>query len=172
MSDEAALSAPALPETPYETPQRGCRIVSKPAGHILQILAPPFAAGVESRLIELTGGDAHALRGAGPGVWRLVGEASLTPQDIVDREARLGPQVHIIDQTHGRVRLEISGAGAVRLLATGAAIDLSPPRFPVGSACETQFGRIGIHLARTGADRFELLVGRSYAMALWEELTS
>jgi sarcosine oxidase subunit gamma len=172
MADEAASSAPALPETPHEGPRGDFRIVARPAGHVLQILAPPFADGTASRVGELSDGDAHALRCAGPGTWYLVGDAPLAPEDIAEREARLGPRTRIVDQTHGRFRLEISGPGAARVLATGTAVDLSLARFPIGSACETQFGHIGIHITRTGADRFELLVGRSFATSLWEELTS
>ena len=171
MSDETALSTAALPEGPHETPRRDCRIVARPAGHILQILAPPFDAGVASRVRELTDGGAHALRSAGPGFWWLVGDASLNAQDIADLETRLGPQVRIVDQTHGRVRLEITGPGAVRLLATGTAVDVSLEKFPIGAVCQTLFGPIGIHLTGTGADRFEALVGRSYAVSFWEHLT-
>jgi sarcosine oxidase subunit gamma len=169
--DDAALSAPALPETPYESLKGDCRIASRPAGHILQILAPTFAAGFAPRLSELTDGGADALRSAGLGDWYVVGDAPLTPQDIAQLEIRLGPQAWLIDQTHGRVRLEISGPGAVSLLATGTAVDLSLKRFQIGVACETLFGHIGIHLTRTGSTSFELLVGRSFAFSLWGDLT-
>jgi hypothetical protein len=67
--DDAALSAPALPETPCESLKGDCRIASRPAGHILQILAPTFAAGIAPRLSELTDGGAYAMRSAGLGVW-------------------------------------------------------------------------------------------------------
>lgn len=172
MSDEAALPAPALPEREFVSPQCDCRIVYRPAGHILQVLAPAHAVGAKSRVSELNDGGANALRAAGPETWYIVGDALLTPQDIADREVQFGPQARLVDQTHGRVRLEISGPGAVRILATGTAVDLSLLRFPVGSACETLFGHIGIHLTRTGPDCFELLVGRSYAHSLWEEMTN
>jgi sarcosine oxidase, subunit gamma len=171
MSDEAATPASALPDTPYDAPSGHCRIASKPAGHVLQILAPPFAADQSAHLTELSDGSANALRAAGPGIWYVVGDAPLTPQDIARAEIRLGPQVQLIDQSHGRVRMELSGPGAVRLLATGTAVNLSFERFPIGSACETLFGHIGVHLTRTGADRFELLIARSFAMSLWAELT-
>jgi sarcosine oxidase subunit gamma len=155
----------ALPETPHFTKRGDCRIASRPAGHILQVLARPFDAERAAHLGEF------ALRPAGPGSGYLVGETPLTPRDIAQLEARLGPQARLVDQTHGRVRLELSGPGAVRLLATGTAVDLSFQRFPVGAACETLFGHIGVHLTRTGADCFELLVGRSFAENLWQELT-
>lgn len=171
MADEAAIPEGPLPGTPYEQPGGDCRIASRSAGHILQILAPPFAPDLPAHLAQLSDGGPHALRPAGPGVWYVVGDTPLTVQDLLERENRLGAQFQLIDQTHGRVRLELSGGGAAPLLVTGTAVDLSLPRFPIGSAVETLFGHIGVHLTRTGADRFELLVGRSFAISLWDELT-
>jgi sarcosine oxidase, subunit gamma len=172
MSDETVSSAPALPETPHQARKGDCRIAFRPAGHILQILQTALAAGVPSRLNELAHSGGCAPRSGGPATWWLVGHEPLTPSEIDDLSVRLGPQAWIVDQTHGRVRIEISGPGAVRLLATGTAIDLSLSRFPIGSATETLYGHIGLHLARTADERFELLVGRSYALSLWDELTS
>jgi sarcosine oxidase, subunit gamma len=172
MPDDAALMAPALPETPRETLKGDCRIASRPAGHILQILASLSAADIASRLSGLAVGDARALRTAGPETWYVVGAAPLTPQDIAQLEMRLGPRAWVIDQTHGRARLEISGSSASSLLATGAAVDLAIGRFPIGAACETLFGHIGVHLTRTGPNNFELLVGRSFAVSLWDALTN
>ena len=172
MFDGAPKPASALPEAPRSTPRGDARIAAKPAGHILQILGAPLDADLASRVAGFRVGDAHALRPAGPGVWYLLGDASLSPGDLAGRQTRLGPLAHIVDQTHGRERIELSGPGAVRLLATGTAVDLSLGRFPIGAATETLFGHIGVHLTRTGPERFEVLVGRSYAMSLWEELTS
>ena len=171
MSDETAAPAPASPETAYETPKWDCRIAYRPAGHILQMLMRPFANDISERLPELTDGSAYALRAAGPGVWYIVGDATLTPHEIEQREIRLGRLVTLIDQTHGRVRLELVGPGAGRHLATGTAVDMSPTRFCLGSACETLFGHIGVHITRTGPDHFEVLVGRSFAWSLWEQMT-
>jgi sarcosine oxidase, subunit gamma len=171
MSDEAARPAPELPKTPYVTLRGECRIASWAAGRVLQVLARPFAAEIASRLGESTDDGAYALRAVGPGSWYIVSEMPLTPRDVAQLETTLGPQTWLIDQTHGRVRVEISGPGAMRRLTTGTAVDLSSQRFPVGAGCETLFGHIGIHLTRTGDDRFELLVGRSYAVSLWEQLT-
>ncbi|MDE3175846.1 MAG: hypothetical protein KGM15_07030 [Pseudomonadota bacterium] len=161
----------ALPQTPHATPQGDCRLASRPAGHVLQILAPPdlTAAALASALTDVA---AHAIRSAGPGVWYLPGDASLTREEIARREARLGPEVRIVDQTLGRARLELSGLGATRQLATGTGVDISMASVPIGAVCEALFGHIGLHLTRAGTDRFELLVARSYALNFWEELTS
>ena len=168
MSEAIVMSSSPLPDASCLTPRGDARIVWLPAGHILQILGRPFGEGLEARLRALSGAAPHAVRAAGPGVWFLVGEA---PRDIEASESALGAEAGVVDQTHGRVRIGVVGAGAARLLATGTALDLSLSRCPIGFCGETLFGHIGVHLTRTGADSFELLVGRSFAASLWHELT-
>ena len=170
MSDEISAPTLPLPETAYETPNGDCRIAFRQTGHVLQVLAPPFGADVSAHLSKLSEGGSCAVRATGPGAWYVVGDALLTPQDVAHWETQLGAQITLIDQTHGRVRLELSGPGAARRLATGTAVDLSLHRFAEGAACETLFGHISIHLTRTDPDRFEVLVGRSLALSLWDEL--
>lgn len=169
MSDQA--TTPALPETPRGTPQGDCRIAARPAGAVLQAVAPPFG-GLSSPVLAERLAEIGAPRAAGPGVWYVVGEAPVTAPVMARLRDQLGESVHLIDQTHGRVRIELSGPGAERLMATGSAVNLSLDRFPVGSACETLFRHVGVHITRVGPDRFELLVGRSFALSLWEDLTN
>lgn len=171
MSESPVAVASPVPEGPATTPRGDARVVFRPAGHILQILARSPAGELETRLRALSDGAPFAVRAAGPGAWFLVGEAALTPAALAEVERALGRDAAWIDQTHGRVRLEIAGFGAARRLATGTALDLSLRRCPVGFAAETLFGAIGVHIARTGAQTFELLVGRSFAASLWEDLT-
>ena len=171
MSESPVSSASPLPDAMARTRRGDARVVSRPAGHVLQILGRPFGEGLEARLRALSDGGAFAVRAAGPGVWFLVGDAPLTVTGIAAIEGALGGLAAVVDQTHGRVRLKVEGPGASRLLATGIALDLSLAKCPPGFAAETQFGHIGVHLTRTGDERFELLVGRSFAQSLWEELT-
>ena len=80
MSDEALVPAPALPETPHEAPKGDCRIAFQPAGHVLQILAPPFAADPSAHLAELSNGGACSVASRRPGHlvyrWRLAADAA------------------------------------------------------------------------------------------------
>ena len=166
---ETSLSpTPALPETRARARRDECEIVYLAAGHILQVLARASAGDMSSHLVEMFGASA---RRAGPHVWWIVGDGELSPAAIHDLRARLGREATLIDQSHGRVRIEVSGPSCRALLATGCAVNLAPSALPVGAGRECLFGHIGVHLTRTGEDQFELLVGRSFAQSLWEELT-
>ena len=150
-----------LPTAPYASP-RGYRLCARPMGCVLLALGFP---GAEAPCVE-----AFAVRPAGPLTWILIGEAPLSSADLAQREAALGGAVALVDLTHGRERLEISGPGAVRKLAAGVAVDLTASAFPVGASCQTLCGHIAVHLTRTGPECFELIVGRSIAHDLWRAL--
>jgi len=136
-----------------------------PVGHVW--LAVSFGDALEDRLAVLASRP-FALRAAGPLTWLIVGD---DPRSFAEAERALAPEGALIDLSRGRVRYEIEGPGARAKLATGTAVDLTPSAFPEGAACETMFNHISVHLTRTGADRFEILVGRSFAESLWRELT-
>ncbi|SFH66434.1 sarcosine oxidase subunit gamma family protein [Albimonas pacifica] len=103
------------------------------------------------------------LRRLGPGQRLVMGA---TAQALGD----LAPEVSAVEQSGSRARIGVSGPGAAVLLARGVGADLHPSRFAEGASAPMLFGRIGIVLARQGAERWEVLVPRSYALSLWEEL--
>ena len=103
------------------------------------------------------------LRRLGPGQRLVLGA---TAQALAD----LAPEVSAVDQGGARARIGVSGPGAEALLARGVGADLHASRFGEGISAPMLFGRIGIVLARLGPARWEILVPRSYALSLWEEL--
>lgn len=102
-------------------------------------------------------------RSAGPGQWFVVGSAD---QDL----PTFDDSFFIVDQSHGRVLIRISGAPVRKVLAKGTALDLHPDQFAMGAAATTLIGHIAVNLSRTGEDQFELLVLRGFAESLWHEL--
>ncbi|WP_339949089.1 sarcosine oxidase subunit gamma family protein [uncultured Albimonas sp.] len=104
-----------------------------------------------------------ALRTLGPGRRLALGAA---PAALAD----LAPRASAVDQSGGRGRIEVRGPEAETLLARGVGADLHGARFAQGTSAPMLFGRIGIVLTRSGAQRWEILVPRSYALALWEHL--
>ncbi|MUO78496.1 sarcosine oxidase subunit gamma [Agrobacterium vitis] len=105
------------------------------------------------------------LRNAGPGQWFAVGPASAD-----QATAAFGQTVFLVDQSHGRVLIRISGAPVRHVLAKGTALDLHPDYFAIGAATTTLIGHIAVNLCRTGEDQFELLVMRGFAESLWDDL--
>ena len=150
---EAAFSIEALPE-----------------GHILHVLARPGANDVERRLASVADGGAYAIRSYGPNQWFVLGDKGLTAAALDEKAAALGLDLALSNQSHGRVRLAVSGPQCRLLLAKGCAVDLSAAGFPLGRSAPTLFNHIGVHITRMGEDRFELIVLRSFAESLWEDL--
>ncbi len=109
-------------------------------------------------------------RFCGPGEWLVLSQAHAPETLAAELSIRLGDCAHVADQSHGRVVLTLSGPNAARILANGVAVDLHPDVFPVGRAANLRCNHLSLNLARTGADSFDLVVARSFAMALVEEV--
>lgn len=99
-----------------------------------------------------------------------VGDAVLSNTARAALAARLKPAAEVVDQSHGRVRIALSGPMATRVLAKGTAADLSLTAFPIDHATTTLIGHIAAHLTRIAEDRFELIVLRGFAESQWEDL--
>ncbi len=112
----------------------------------------------------------HAVRAAGPGQWLVVGDRPLSAQEFLTIESRLEGRAVLVDQSHGRVRIGVSGSGAEALLAKGTAVDVDERSFKAGQTAMTLVGHISVHLTRIAPDGFEILVLRSFAEDLWNDL--
>lgn len=145
----------------------GLRLEPLPEGHLLHVTGVVDAEGLAGRL-QAAGLEASAIRSAGYRQWFITGNDVLPSSRIAALSSAL--QGTASDQSHGRVRISLSGPQATELLAKGTAVDLHPSAFPEGRSAVTLFGHISLQLARTGADSFELTVLRSFAEALYEEL--
>ena len=95
------------------------------------------------------------------------GEAALH----AELKAKLAGFAAVSDQSHGRVIIRIGGPRVQNVLAKGTPVDLHRQEFPVGKSAVTQMAHVGVHITRTGADRFELSVFRGFAESFWEWLT-
>ena len=119
---------------------------------------------------RFSGSATKSLRYIGPGVWLLVGEAASLPS-ITELRTQLGADATVVDLSHARCVLQLQGNAANRTLAKYCGLDLDVSSFPTGSASNTRFGKIGMHLARTDdLPTFELLVFRGYAEFVLEAL--
>ncbi len=129
------------------------------------------ALGLPAPANNRSSGDAgKSLRAVGPGVWLLVGTAAMLPDAATLRQPLAGTAT-VVDLSHARCALQLRGAAAARTLAKHCGLDLDASAFPTGSATNTRFGHIGMHLARTDdLPTFELLVFRGYAEFVFEVL--
>ena len=119
---------------------------------------------------RFTGDLATSVRALGPGIWQIVGNEGALP-DPANLRAALSGAATVVDLSHARTALQVSGACAARALAKHCGLDLHAARFATGSATNTRFGHIGMTLARLGdTPVFELLVFRGYAEFVFDAL--
>ena len=119
---------------------------------------------------QMTSNTILSVRLLGPGIWQIVGDPYATIQAHALRVA-LGGFASVVDLSHARTAILVSGLAAQRTLNKFCSLDLALEHFAVGSATNTRFGHIGMTLAR-GPDElaFELLVFRGYAEHVLEAL--
>ncbi|MER9001838.1 sarcosine oxidase subunit gamma [Mesorhizobium australicum] len=146
------------------------RLTALPEGLILQAITTSGSGNVAGVIVAALECDALAVRSMSPGQYFIVSDELGSPADLVDLLHKLKPYADVVDQSHGRVRLAISGAKAALVLAKGTAVDLALNVFPVGHATTTLIGRITVGITRTAELEFELMVLRGFAESLWDEL--
>ena len=111
-----------------------------------------------------------SLRFVGPGEWLVVSQSE-TPDGLLrSLSLVLAETAYVLDQSDGRIVLRLSGPNVRRILAKDAAIDLHPSVFAIGAASNLLCGHISVNLARTGENEFELIVTRSLAESLFDDL--
>lgn len=111
-----------------------------------------------------------SVRPVGPAEWLLVSEA-IAPESLARDLAALGSdRAAFVDQSEGRVILRLSGPHVRRILAKCAAIDLHRDVFPVGRATSLMVCHVAANLARIAEDAFEVVVPRSYAGFVFDEV--
>ncbi len=143
-----------------------------PEGHVLHALSRSADGGLSGAIRTALGVSEIAVRFVSPGQWFIVGDAALSAAELGAMTQKLGALgIDTVDQSHGRVRIGLSGEKATRVLNKGTAADLSLAAFPVGHATTTLIGHIGAHVTRTGEQSFELMVLRGFAESLWDELS-
>ncbi|PCK80759.1 sarcosine oxidase subunit gamma [Rhizobium sophoriradicis] len=145
------------------------RLEALPEGHLLHVLGAIEPVALAAELVKV-GLANSSIRKAGFRQWFVAGDAPLSPAGLDALTAALAGKAFVMDQSHGRVRIGVSGRSSRLLLSKGTVVDLDPAVFAEGSSAMTMVGHISVQIARTGDDSFELTVLRSFAESLWDEL--
>lgn len=167
MADFRIIHRPALSST-FASRKSAISLESLPEGCVVHILGKPDGEDLTGVLVDLTGSAGQSVRAAGPGQWFVVGDQPMTFAELQVLLARLAPHAYGVDQSHGRVRIGIRGPAVAQVLAKGTAVDTET--LAVGQSAMTLVGHISVHLTRTEADAFELMVLRGFAESLWDDL--
>ncbi|MCO6385492.1 sarcosine oxidase subunit gamma [Aliihoeflea sp. 40Bstr573] len=150
-------------------------------GSIVQLAAWPGQDEALRKVIQtVTGLHLDAVPGAGaiventaafgfaPGRWLVVDQAEGRGETLRDR---IGSDLGTVcDLSHGRTAIAVEGERAERLLSKLYALDFSAGAFPVGQAKSTAHHDVFTLIHRTGVDRFDLYVYRSFARSFWHLL--
>jgi sarcosine oxidase subunit gamma len=82
-----------------------------------------------------------------------------------------GNAIAVVDQSHGRCVLRLSGAHAGEVLAKGSRVDLHPRVFPPGSVATTSIDHITVTIVKVDAvPTFDLVLPSNFAEAFLDWL--
>jgi methylglutamate dehydrogenase subunit D len=114
-------------------------------------------------------GTTTAVTGIAPGQWLVTRRTQpILTSELTSRLTNLGA---VIDQSHSRIVLELSGANARDTLAKGVPIDLDPSVFKPGHAAQTAASHLNVQIALLDdAPTFELITAASTAGSFWSWL--
>jgi sarcosine oxidase subunit gamma len=76
----------------------------------------------------------------------------------------------ILDLSHSRTHLKISGSDSITLLNRHLPIDLREKAFPVNSVASTAFHHCSVTLWRS-ENGYELFLPRAFTLSLWDNVT-
>ncbi|TCU40860.1 sarcosine oxidase subunit gamma family protein [Rhizobium azibense] len=169
MSDFRPTLRPALGAKPVIS-SPAVSLSALPEGVVIHVIVKPGESDVASFLDCLAKRAALTVRSLSPGQWFIIGEKPMAYQDMKDLVDGLEPRASGVDQSHGRVRIRISGKLSRRVLSKGTAVDLAPGSFPVAQSATTLIGHIAAHITCVDADTFEIIVLRGFAESLWDDL--
>ncbi len=183
MVDQLSPLAPALRPGRYAQADRGVGVTLSETqpGSIVQLAAWRGAeAAMISAIKEITGlavpdhagggvaTDAKMTFGFAPGRFLVIHQdEGLAAAFTKAVDASTGT---VTDLSHGRTAVRIAGPKAEWVLAKFFAVDFSPRAFPVGSGLSTVHHDIFAQIQRTGADRFDVYVFRSFVRSFWNSL--
>lgn len=138
-----------------------------PEPMVLSVAALPGEEDNVAAVLSVVPGA--ALKPVGPGEWLVVTEkADLALRREITEKA--GALALVTDQSSGRAVLRLSGPKARAILAKIVPLDLHPDVFAIGQSGNTFFAHVSANVGRIGADEFEIVLMRSFALFAFQEL--
>lgn len=166
-----------------ESPARGA-LRACDLSHLAKVSVRAPSAGAASAELGVPSGRAVRDRatqrlvvGSGPGEWLVIGPGGDAPGLVAELEARLSggsELVSVVDLTHGRALMRLSGADSVRgVLCKLCPVDLAERSAPDGSALRTSLAGVVTDLVRddvAGEASYLLHCERSSGQYLFDTL--
>lgn len=120
-----------------------------------------------SKTSDDVGNEAQAFQHA-PHRWTVIGVDDTLPAQLTKS---VGTSGTVVDLSHGRTIIRISGNEAEWVLAKLFAIDFAASAFPVGKGLATKHHEILAQIQRVDETVFDVIIFRSYARAFWHTMT-
>ncbi len=100
----------------------------------------------------------------GPNQWMVISEGAAAEGMLEKIQKVVGDKAGVVDQSHGRVGLRLSGEHARTVIKKNCPIDIHPRSFTPGSCALTTIAHIGALLIQVDdAPTYDLFVNRSFA---------
>ena len=182
---QSALAALGLAAKACAGPAREAGVVLRECGHRAQLclrggpgadfeeaveavlgVRPPLEPGASAR-----NGNTNLLW-LGPDEWLAVFPGERREEALSALRAALASlHAAVVDVSHARAIVELSGAHARNVLQKGCHLDLHPSHFSAGNVAQSRFARCHVLLHQTDdAPAYDLYVQRSFARYLWSWL--
>ena len=116
-----------------------------------------------------TGNGRHRILCTGPCRWLVISLPASAPGTAF-RHAVAAAQGAIVELSHGRTVVRISGRSVRTLLMKGGSLDWHARSFPVDSCAQTLLFHLSVLVDCRDHDVFEIHVARSYARSLFHHL--
>lgn len=81
-----------------------------------------------------------------------------------------GAPCAVVDITHGRIIVDVDGAGSRAVLSKSCGLDMRLQRFPVGLGTRTRFADLLVYIERRSEQTFRLISDRATGAYLWSWL--
>ena len=108
---------------------------------------------------------------SGPGQWLATCRALPATDIEMVLQAALAGRASIVDQSHGRTIVRVSGPRVRDALANGVAVDLHPSRFGTGDTAVTVVAHVNVHFWQIdAAPTYDFAVARGFAASFWHWL--
>ena len=115
MSDFELIHRPAISTKPVRSSD-AFAMKAMPEGTLIHILSKPGAEDLTATLQGLFGSEANRIRTFGPGQWLVVRDEPTSHVDLQVAFEKLASHAFVVDQTHGRIRIEVSGYAVTSVL--------------------------------------------------------
>ena len=131
-------------------------------------LAATGAAAAKAAGVDAAPGPGASVTGKGGSLLRIEAlKWLLASADEIARPALDAADGTVLELSHARTVIHVSGQGALDLMARMVPLDLRPAAFPEGSVANTGLHHVGVTiLARDGG--FDIFVLRSFGLSVWE----